>query len=120
MSLQTNYSVYRVVHSEMRKMDLQVIKKVCVVIYILPLPFIFNLIRRACGHVDVGTCPHQVLAATLTLSQPGDGWEWQIIPTLYWCPHQDLKATGAPDFGFIGLQPPTERAQKKSMKLYFL
>ena len=26
--------------------------------------------RRACGHVDVGTCPHQVLAATLTLSQP--------------------------------------------------
>ena len=27
--------------------------------------------RRACGHVDVGTCPHQVLAATLTLSQPG-------------------------------------------------
>ena len=29
------------------------------------------LIRRACGHVDVGTCPHQVLAVTLTLSQPG-------------------------------------------------
>ena len=29
------------------------------------------LIRRTCGHVDVGTCPHQVLAATLTLSQPG-------------------------------------------------
>ena len=28
------------------------------------------LCRRACGHVDVGTCPHQVLAATLTLSQP--------------------------------------------------
>ena len=27
--------------------------------------------RRACGHVDQGTCPHQVLAATLTLSQPG-------------------------------------------------
>jgi hypothetical protein len=24
--------------------------------------------RNACGHVDVGTCPHQVLAATLTLS----------------------------------------------------
>ena len=23
--------------------------------------------RRACGHVDVGTCPHQVLATTLTL-----------------------------------------------------
>ena len=28
-------------------------------------------IRRACGHVDVGTSPHQVLAVTLTLSQPG-------------------------------------------------
>ena len=27
-------------------------------------------LRRTCGHVDVGTCPHQVLAATLTLSQP--------------------------------------------------
>ena len=24
--------------------------------------------RRACEHVDVGTCPHQVLAATLTLN----------------------------------------------------
>ena len=51
-----------------------------------------SLNRRACGHVDVGTCPHQVLAATLTLSQPGG----QIMPTLYWCPHQVLKATGAP------------------------
>ena len=28
-------------------------------------------VRHACGHVDVGTCPHQVLTATLTLSQPG-------------------------------------------------
>ena len=28
-------------------------------------------LRPACGLVDVGTCPHQVLAATLTLSQPG-------------------------------------------------
>ena len=36
--------------------------------------------------------PHQVLAATLNLSQPGGG---QIMPTLYWCPHQVLKATGA-------------------------
>ena len=26
--------------------------------------------RHACGHVDMGTCPHQVLAATLTLFQP--------------------------------------------------
>ena len=41
-------------------------------------------IRRACEHVDV-----EVLAATLTLSQP----RGQIIPTLYWCPHQVLKAT---------------------------
>ena len=30
--------------------------------------------------------------STLALSQPGG----QIIPTLYWCPHQVLKATGAP------------------------
>jgi len=51
-----------------------------------------TLFRRACGHVDVGTCPHHVLAHTLTLSQPGG----QIVPTLYWCPHQVLKATGAP------------------------
>ena len=28
-------------------------------------------VRRACGHVDVGTRPHQVLTSTLTLSQPG-------------------------------------------------
>jgi hypothetical protein len=52
--------------------------------------------RRACGHVDVGTRPHQVLAGTLTLSQPGEGG--QIMPTLYWCPHQVLKDTGAPEF----------------------
>ena len=26
--------------------------------------------QGCCEHVDVGTCPHQVLAATLTLSQP--------------------------------------------------
>ena len=37
--------------------------------------------------------PWQVLAATLTLSQPGG----QIMPTLYWCPHQVLTTTGAPD-----------------------
>ena len=35
--------------------------------------------RRACGYVDMGTCPHQILAATLTLSQPGE----QIMPTIY-------------------------------------
>ena len=40
-------------------------------IWVLWLQY-FNSIqaRHACGHVDVGTCPHQVLAATLTLSQP--------------------------------------------------
>ena len=32
---------------------------------------LLGVLRRTCGHVDVGTCPHQVLAATLTLSQPG-------------------------------------------------
>ena len=36
------------------------------------------------GHVDVGMCPYKVLAATLTLFQPGG-------------PHQVLKATGAPE-----------------------
>ena len=41
--------------------------------------------------MDVGTCPLQVLVATVTLSQP----EGQIMPTLYWCPHQVLKATDA-------------------------
>ena len=39
-------------------------------------------------------CPHQVLAAALTLSQPGRGGH--IMPTLYWCLHQVLKATSAP------------------------
>ena len=39
--------------------------------------------------VGMGTGPHQVLAATLTL-----------LPTIYWCPHQVLKATGAPAFSF--------------------
>ena len=29
--------------------------------------------RRACGRVDLATFPHQVLAATLTLSQPVGG-----------------------------------------------
>ena len=49
------------------------------------------LLRHACGHVDVGTCPHQVLAAILTQSQTGG----QIMHTKYWCPHQVLKFTGA-------------------------
>ena len=37
----------------------------------LEMCLLYILSRRACGHVDVGTCPHKVLAATLTLSQPG-------------------------------------------------
>ena len=49
--------------------------------------------RPACGHVDVMMCPHQVLAPTFTLSQPGG----QILSTLYWCPHQVLQATSAPE-----------------------
>ena len=43
-----------------------IIKKVIKILWSLYT----GLHRRACGHVDVGTCPHQVLAATLTLSQP--------------------------------------------------
>ena len=48
---------------------------------------------QACLHLgngDMGTGPHQ----NLTLFQPGKG---QIMPTLYWYPHQVLKAKGAPD-----------------------
>ena len=47
--------------------------------YILSFQKNWNKAQWACGHVDVGTCPHQLLAATLTLSQPGG----QIMPTLY-------------------------------------
>jgi hypothetical protein len=42
--------------------------------------------RRACGHVDVGTCPHKVLAATLTLFQPGVGRlcpPYTVVPTKF-------------------------------------
>ena len=42
--------------------------------------------------VDMEMCRQQVLASTLTLSQ---SWG-QIMPNLHWCPHQVLKATGAP------------------------
>ena len=34
--------------------------------------FLKSRFRRACGHVDVGTCPHQILAATLTVFRPVD------------------------------------------------
>ena len=44
--------------------------------------------------VGMWTCPHQVLAATLTLSQPeGRGADYA---QQYWCPPQVSKATGAP------------------------
>jgi hypothetical protein len=56
-------------------------------------------IRRTCGHVDVGTCPHQVLASTLTLSQPGGGADY-AHPILM--SNQVLKATGAPVYASIG------------------
>jgi hypothetical protein len=42
--------------------------------------------RRACEHVDVGTCPHQVFAATLTLFQPGVGRlcpPYTVVPTKF-------------------------------------
>ena len=54
--------------------------------------------RRACGHVDMGTCPHQVLAATLTLSQPG-GTDY-AHPILM--SHNVLKATDAPAYHQLG------------------
>ena len=41
----------------------------------------YRYIRHACVHLDVGTCPHQVLTATLTLFQPEGGG--QIMPTIY-------------------------------------
>ena len=51
-------------------------------------------------YVDVGTCPHQVLAATLTLSQLGG----RLCPPPYCCPHQDLKATCMPAMATLGLK----------------
>ena len=54
---------------------------------------LFNT-RRACGPVDVGTCPHQALAATLTLSQP-EGADY-AHPILVSTP--SFKATGAPEY----------------------
>ena len=47
-----------------------------------------SLFMRACGHVDVETCPHQVLAAILTLFQPGTGGGGQIMPTIYCVPNK--------------------------------
>ena len=48
--------------------------------------------RDTGGHVDMGTCPHQVFAATLTLSQPGEAdYAHPIL-----CPNQVLKAKGTP------------------------
>ena len=43
----------------------------------------------ACGCGDV-------LAAIFTLFQP-EGGGGQIVPSKYWCPHQVLKATDAPE-----------------------
>ena len=46
--------------------------------------------RHACGHVDVGTCLHQVLAGTLTLFQQGGGADYAHHI------NQFVKAKGAP------------------------
>ena len=52
------------------------------------------LCRRACGLVDVGTCPHQVLATTLTLSQPRGGGRlrppYTGVHTKFWKPQERL------------------------------
>ena len=53
------------------------------------------------GLGGMGTDSHQVLAATLSFLTSIRGW--QIMPTLYWCPYQVLKATGAP--GMINKHP---------------
>ena len=50
---------------------------------------IFQMLITACGHVDVGMCPHQVLAATLTLSHPGGGGlcpPYTCVHTKFWKP----------------------------------
>ena len=42
--------------------------------------------RRACGHSGMGTRPHQVLAATLTLFQPWVGRlcpPYTVVPTKF-------------------------------------
>ena len=55
---------------------------------------IFNIANNTVTPVDTDCIgPHQILAATKTLFQPGGG---EIMPTMYWCPHQVLKATRAP------------------------
>ena len=50
------------------------------------------LSRRACGHVDVGTRPHQVLASTPTLSQPGS----RLCPPQCYEPPPDLQTLRRP------------------------
>ena len=52
--------------------------------------------RRVWGHGDMRTSPHEVLAATLTLSISTRGGRLCPPYTEYWCPHQVLKAIGAP------------------------
>ena len=49
--------------------------------------------RRTCGHVDVETCPHQILEVTLTLIQPGGGRfcpPYTDVPTKFWKPQARL------------------------------
>ena len=52
---------------------------------------LFTTLSRACGHVDVGTCPHQVLSTpsfvhTKFWQPPYLNQRGQIMPALYWCP----------------------------------
>ena len=56
---------------------------------------LYSVMQIIQASVGKGTCPHQVLTATLTLFQPGEG---QIMPAIYCCPHQVLKATGLPEY----------------------
>ena len=70
--------------------------KIYLIEYLIVAQYVYSLqYRRACGHVDEGMCPHQVLVATLTLSQPGGG---QIMPILYWGPWLAKINRGGPEY----------------------
>ena len=62
--------------------------------YLLWLLINETVFRCACGHGDMRTSPHKVLAATLTLFQPGGDRLYPPYADVH-SPHQVLKATGA-------------------------
>ena len=73
------------------------------------------LFRRACGHVDEGTCPYQVLAATL--DQPR-GADYAHLPytgvfTKFWKPQAHLILS---KIHFTGLLK-VSKSQKQIMTL---